>query len=330
MSDRFAALQIHKTDDGVRSELTELSLDDLMDGDVTVRVERSTVNYKDGLAVTGKAPIARISPLIPGIDLAGVVTASGHAGFSVGDRVVLNGFGVGEKHHGGYAGMARLNGDWLLKLPDGLSTSEAMAIGTAGYTAALCARALQRHGLTPDSGDVLVTGASGGVGGVAVGLLSALGFTVVAATGRPSEEPYLKSLGASRILDRAELAGDVRPLSKQLWAGCVDVAGGKTLANVLSQLKYGGAVAACGLADSPKLPAMVAPFILRGVSLLGIDSVYAPMAARVDAYAMLDAHLDRERLASMTTEIPLAEVPAAAEAILAGKVRGRTLVRLDS
>ena len=309
--------------------LTQLNDADLMDGDVTVQVEWSTVNYKDGLAVTGKSPVVRKCPLVPGIDLAGTVIASTNPAFSVGDSVLLNGWGVGEVHSGGFAGHARVKGDWLLKRPDGLDARSAMAIGTAGYTAMLAVMAIEAAGVTPGSGPVVVTGAAGGVGSTAISLLAKLGYTVAAVTGRPEEADYLKGLGASEIIDRAELTGPAKPLAKERWAGGIDSVGSTTLANVLSQTRYGGAVAACGLAGGMDLPTSVAPFILRGVSLLGIDSVNAPTARRTEAYRRLMTDLDHGKLAAMTREIDLADVPAAAVDILAGKVRGRTVVKVS-
>lgn len=328
MSETFPAYLITKTDDGQAVDLVQLTDTDLMEGDVTVRVEYSTLNYKDGLAMTGKAPIARRFPLIPGIDFAGTVESSAHPDHKPGDRVVLNGFGVGEVHHGGYAGKARINGDWLVPLPEGLTTRQAMAIGTAGYTAMLCVLALEHHGIVPDSGTILVTGAAGGVGSVAVSILSKLGYRVIGATGRSSERDYLVGLGAADIIDRAEFSGKPKPLAKERWAGAVDVAGGATLANVLSQINYGGAVAACGLADSMNLPTSVAPFILRGVTLYGIDSVMVPLPRRKEAWQRIGNDLDPERLETMATEIGLDALPAAAEAITNGKIRGRTIVRI--
>jgi len=328
MTDTFTAYLVSKTADGQLVERRRLTLDDLMEGDVTVRVEYSSLNYKDGLAMTGRAPVVRRFPLVPGIDLAGTVVASEHAGFRPGDRVVLNGFGIGEVYFGGYAGMARVKGDWLVPLPEGLSTWQAMAIGTAGYTAMLCVMALEKHGLTPDSGEILVTGASGGVGSVALSLLGRLGYQVIAATGRSEEKEYLLSLGAADIIDRKAFTGKARPLAKERWAAAIDVAGGNTLAHVLSQIRYGGAVAACGLADSMELPASVAPFILRGITLYGIDSVMAPLETRRQAWSRLRYDLDLDRLAALSTEIGFDELPEAAEAILAGRIRGRTVVRI--
>ena len=324
----FPAYLATKTDDGQSIDRTELSVDDLMDGDVTVSVEYSALNYKDGLAMTGSAPIIRQYPLVPGIDFAGTVDTSTHSGFRAGDRVVLNGYGVGETHSGGFAGMARVSGDWLVKLPDSISTRQAMAIGTAGYTAMLCVLALEQHGIAPDDGSILVTGAAGGVGSVAVAILGKLGYTVTATTGRLQESDFLKSLGASEIIDRKPFAEKPKPLAKELWSGAVDVAGGNTLANVLSQTRRGGAVAACGLAESMDLPTTVAPFILRGVTLYGIDSVMCPMGKRQLAWQRLDKDLDKALLESLSTEITFDELPEAAAAILKGQIRGRTIVKI--
>ncbi|MBV2097032.1 MAG: MDR family oxidoreductase [Candidatus Thiodiazotropha sp.] len=328
MSETFPAYLISKTDSGQVAELKTITLDELMEGDVTVKVAYSTLNYKDGLALTGKAPVIRRFPLVPGIDFAGSVVSSDHPGFKQGDQVVLNGFGVGEVHSGGYAGMARVKGDWLVSLPDGFTPRQAMAVGTAGYTAMLCVLALERHGVTPASGEVLVTGAAGGVGSVAVSILSRLGYRVTASSGRTSQRDYLIGLGAHQVIDRRELSGKVKPLAKERWAAAIDVAGGNTLANLLSQINYGGAVAACGLAESMDLPASVAPFILRGVTLYGIDSVMASIEKRRQAWQRLAKELDLEQLEKMIVEIPFEELPAAAEAILEGKVRGRALVKI--
>ncbi|MCU7867144.1 MAG: oxidoreductase [Candidatus Thiodiazotropha sp. (ex Lucinoma borealis)] len=328
MSKTFPAYLVSKTDSGQLTELTEITLDDLMDGDVTVKVDYSALNYKDGLALTGKAPVVRRFPLVPGIDFAGRVVSSNHGGFNEGDQVVLNGFGVGEVHSGGFAGMARVNGDWLVPLPQGFTTRQAMAIGTAGYTAMLCVMALEQHGVAADDGEILVTGAAGGVGSVAVSLLSRLGYRVIAATGRPAERDYLLSIGAKDIIDRNELSGKARAISKERWAGAIDVAGGNTLANVLSQINYGGAVAACGLAESMDLPTSVAPFILRGVTLYGIDSVMAPIEKRQQAWERLSKDLDLDLLETMTVETPFNDLPKVAEDILAGRVRGRTVVKI--
>jgi len=328
MANQFQGYQINKTEAGQSCELKQLSDDDLMEGDVTVEVEYSTLNYKDGLALSGKAPVVRTFPLTPGIDFAGTVTSSLNSRFKVGDKVVLNGFGVGEVHSGGYAQKARVKGDWLVSLPTGIDSRQAMAIGTAGYTAMLCVLALENHGITPDSGNILVTGASGGVGSVAVAILSKLGYRVVATTGRMEEKDYLLGLGAADVIDRAEFSGKPRPLYKELWAGAIDVAGGNTLANVLSQIKYGGAVAACGLAESMDLPTSVAPFILRGVTLYGIDSVMAPRQKREQAWARLAQDLDLKLLEDLSFDLDFADLPQAAEDILAGKIRGRAIVKI--
>lgn len=328
MANQYWGYQINKTEAGQSCELKQLTDDDLMEGDVTVEVEYSTLNYKDGLALTGKVPVVRTFPMTPGIDFAGTVTSSLNSRFKVGDKVVLNGFGVGEVHSGGYAQKARVNGDWLVSLPDGIDSRQAMAIGTAGYTAMLCVLALEKHGINPDSGDILVTGASGGVGSVAVAILSKLGYRVVAATGRMDEKDYLLGLGAADIMDRADFSGKPRPLYKELWAGAIDVAGGNTLANVLSQIKYGGAVAACGLAESMELPTSVAPFILRGVTLYGIDSVMASLQKREQAWARLAQDLDLGLLEDLSFELDFADLPQAAEDILAGKIRGRAIVKI--
>jgi len=324
----FKAILIEKAEAGQKVGLVDFDESQLMDGDVTVRVEWSTLNYKDGLALTGKAPVVRRWPMIPGIDLAGTVEQSTHKEFKPGDAVVLNGFGLGETHLGGFAEKARVKGEWLVPLPKGIGAKEAMEIGTAGYTAMLAVMALERYGIKPERGPVVVTGAAGGVGSVAIALLAKLGFHVIAATGRTGEADYLKSLGAAEIIDRAELAGPAKPLGKERWAAGVDSAGSHTLANLLSMTKYGGAIAACGLAQGLDLPTSVAPFILRGVALLGIDSVYCPQPIRREAWRRLAADLDRGKLAAMTTEMPLAKAAAAGPEILAGKVRGRILLRI--
>lgn len=324
----FKAIVIEKADKGQTVSLTEFDEANLMDGDVTVRVNWSTINYKDGLAITGKAPVVRRFPMIPGIDFAGEVETSSHPDWTRGDRVILNGFGTGETHLGAYAQKSRVKGEWLVRLPQGLSEREAMAIGTAGYTAMLAVMALERHGLKPSHGAVLVTGAAGGVGSVAVALLARLGFPVIASTGRPEEADYLKELGASEIIPRAELTGTPRPLSKERFAGVVDAVGSSTLANALSMTRYGGAVAACGLAGGMDLPGSVAPFILRGVSLLGIDSVQCPIGVRTEAWRRLALDLDRAKLAQMTREIGLDEVISVAGTILEGRVRGRIVVKI--
>jgi len=325
---QFKAIVIEKDDSNQRVALKDFSEADLMDGDVTVRVEYSTINYKDGLAVTGKAPVVRRFPMIAGVDFAGVVETSSHPGWKSGDRVILNGWGLGETHLGAYAEKARVKGDWLVRLPAGMSAREAMAIGTAGYTAMLSVMALEHAGVTPAKGPVIVSGAAGGVGSVAVALLAQLGYAVTASTGRVQEADYLKGLGASEVIARDELAGAVKPLAKERWAGGVDSVGSTTLANILSMTKYGGSVAACGLAGGMDLPTSVAPFILRGVSLLGIDSVMAPLEKRKTAWNRLEKELDRAKLAAMTTEIPLSEVIALAPEILRGAVRGRIVVKV--
>ena len=324
----FQAMVIEKADGGTKAALTTFDEANLMDGDVTVRVEYSTVNYKDGLAITGKAPVVRRFPMIAGIDFAGTVEASSHPAWKAGDKVVLNGWGLGETHLGAYAEKARVKGDWLVPLPASMSARDAMAIGTAGYTAMLAVMALDRHGLTPDMGPIAVTGAAGGVGSVAVALLAKRGFTVHAVTGRPQEADYLKELGAAEIVPRAELSGPVKPLAKERWAGGIDSVGSTTLANLLSMTRYGGAVAACGLAGGMDLPSSVAPFILRGVCLYGIDSVMCPLERRKEAWKRLETDLDRQKLATMTREIGLSELPEAAAAILKGAVRGRIVVKI--
>jgi acrylyl-CoA reductase (NADPH) len=324
----FKAIVIEKSDAGQNIGLKDFDEKDLMDGDVTVRVEWSTLNYKDGLAITGKAPVVRRFPMIPGIDLAGTVEASTHADWKPGDKVILNGWGVGETHLGAYGERARVKGDWLVRLPSSMSARDAMAIGTAGYTAMLAVMALEHHGLEPASGPVVVTGAAGGVGSVAVAILAKLGFQVTASTGRPEEADYLKRLGANEIIARKDLAGAPRPLNKERWAGGIDVVGSTTLANVISMLRYRGAVAACGLAGGMDMPATVAPFILRGVSLLGIDSVMRPAADRRAAWKRLETDLDRAKLTEMTEEIGLAGVIEAGQKIVDGRVRGRIVVKI--
>jgi acrylyl-CoA reductase (NADPH) len=324
----FKAIRIDKADKGQTVALVDFDDNDLMEGDVTVRVEWSTVNYKDGLALTGKAPVVRRFPMIPGIDLAGTVEASNSPAWKPGDKVILDGFGLGETHLGGYAARARVKGEWLVALPEGMTGRDAMAIGTAGYTAMLAVMALERQGVTPDRGPVVVTGAAGGVGSVAIVLLARLGYRVIASTGRPQEAPYLTGLGAAEIIDRAELAGTPRPLAKERWAGGIDTVGSATLANVLSMTKYGGAVAACGLAGGMDLPGSVAPFILRAVSLLGIDSVMCPLKIRREAWNRLASGLDRGKLAAMTTEVGLGQAPDFGAAIVEGRVRGRIVVKI--
>lgn len=324
----FRAVVIDKSEAGQTVELRDFDEADLMDGDVTVRVSHSTLNYKDGLALTGKAPVVRRFPMIPGVDLVGTVEASSNPEFKPGDAVVLNGWGLGETHLGAYAEKVRVKGDWLIPLPQGLSAEQAMAIGTAGYTAMLALMALERHGLRPDRGPAIVTGAAGGVGSVAVALLARAGWHVIASTGRPEEADYLKGLGAAEIIERSELNGPVRPLAKERWAAGIDSVGSTTLANILSMTRYHGAIAACGLAGGMDLPSTVAPFILRGVSLLGIDSVMAPKPLRLEAWSRLAQELDLAKLAAMTSTIPLDQVMEAGRKIVEGKVRGRVVVEI--
>lgn len=324
----FRAIVVEKAEGGTKAALTDFDEANLMEGDVTVRVEYSTVNYKDGLAITGKAPVVRRFPMIAGIDLAGTVENSSHPAWKSGDKVILNGWGCGETHLGAYGAKARVKGDWLVPLPKSMSAREAMAIGTAGYTAMLAVIALERHGLKPERGPIAVTGAAGGVGSVATTILAKLGFSVSAVTGRTGAAEYLKGLGATEIIERKELAGPPKPLAKERWAGAIDAVGSTTLANLLSMTRYGGAVAACGLAGGMDLPASVAPFILRGVCLYGIDSVMCPLPQRQEAWKRLETDLDRQKLATMTREIGLAGVPEAAASILAGQVRGRIVVKI--
>ena len=325
----FKAIRIEKAQDkGTTAALADFDDAELMVGDVTVAVEWSTVNYKDGLAVTGKAPVVRRFPMIAGIDFSGMVTESSHPKWKPGDHVICNGWGMGETHLGAYAQKARVKGDWLVRLPDGLSARDAMAIGTAGYTAMLSVLALEDHGLTPKNGPVVVTGAAGGVGSVAIALLSKLGYHVIASTGRVEEAPYLRGLGAAEVIDRAELSAPAKPLAKERWAAGIDSVGSTTLANVLSMTKYHGAIAACGLAAGMDLPSSVAPFILRGVSLLGIGSLMCPIARREQAWTRLASDLDHGKLSEMTQEIALEEVIAAGARVLAGQVRGRIVVKI--
>ena len=325
----FNAIVIDKADDVQSVSLTQVDEANLPEGNVTIDVEFSTLNFKDGLAITGTSPVVRKFPMVPGIDLAGTVRSSDHGDWQAGDKVVLNGWGVGEGHWGGLAQVARLNGDWLVPLPDAFTCAQAMAIGTAGYTAALCVEALVDAGITPDQGEILVTGATGGVGSVAVALLKKAGFTVAGSTGKASEADYLKQLGADTIIDRAELSEPGRALGKERWAGAVDSVGSHTLANVCAQIKYGGAVAACGLAQGADFKATVMPFILRGVRLLGVDSVMAPKARRLTAWARLARDLDPTLLEVIANEIGLADAIPAASDLLAGKVRGRIVVDVN-
>lgn len=329
MSDSFRALRLNKTDDGQSHEIIEMTEDALMDGDVTVAVSHSTLNYKDGLALTGAVPVVRAWPMIPGIDFAGTVESSDNPQFQPGDEVILNGWGVGEAHFGGYAQKARVKGDWLVKRPDNISATRAMAIGTAGYTAMLCVMAIEPDTPT-DAGEVLVTGAAGGVGSVAIALLSKLGYQVVASTGRPDEAEYLTKLGAARIIDRAELSEKGPPLNSENWAAVVDAVGSHTLANAIAQTRYGGTVAACGLAQGPDLPATVMPFILRGIILRGIDSVMAPQALRQEAWARLAKELDLDMLDAMTSTATLSDLPELGGKILAGQTRGRVVIDVNA
>lgn len=327
MNNTFKAIVVSRNEDKTQSvAVTGMEESGLMEGDVTIRVEATTVNYKDGLAITGRAPVIRRFPLVPGIDMAGTVTASWDPEWAPGDKVILNGWGVGETHFGAYAGMARVKGSWLLRLPQSMTPMSAMAVGTAGYTAMLCVMALERHGLTPAKGPVVVTGAAGGVGSVAIAILSGLGYQVIASTGRPEEHEFLTSLGASEIISRDELSAPGKPLGKERWAGGVDSVGSHTLANVLAMTSYGGTIAACGLAQGMDLPASVAPFILRAVTLAGVDSVMAPRALRQEAWRRIETGLDAAKLATLSTTIGFDGIIPAAEAIMAGKIRGRVVV----
>ncbi len=324
----FKAIVIDKSEAGQTVRLTDFDDNNLMDGDVTVRVEYSTLNYKDGLAITGKAPVVRRFPMIAGVDLAGTVDSSSHPNWKPGDKVILNGWGLGETYLGAYAEKARIRGDWLVRLPASMTTRDAMAIGTAGYTAMLAVMALERAGLEPARGPMIVTGAAGGVGSVAIALLAKLGYSVIASTGRPEDADYLKGLGAAEVIERKELTGPPRPLGKERWAGAVDVVGSTTLANVLAMTRYGGAVAACGLAGGMDVPTTVAPFILRGISLLGINSVMCPLPLRQEAWRRLETDLDPAMIAAMSSEIGLADVIAAGQSIVEGRVRGRIVVKI--
>ncbi|WP_342652790.1 MDR family oxidoreductase [Pseudomonas sp. F3-2] len=322
----FKGILINKDDNGYRAELTSLDESRLPEGDVTVRVAYSTLNYKDGLAITGKGPIVRAFPMVPGIDLAGTVEQSSNPEFKPGDAVLLNGWGVGEGHWGGLAQMARLEGKWLIPLPEAFTAAQSMAIGTAGYTAMLAIMALEKNDVTPDKGEILVTGANGGVGSFAIALLSRLGYQVVASTGRADQSEYLKQLGAAQIIDRATLSEPGRPLTKERWAGAIDSVGSHTLANVCASMRYRGTVAACGLAQGMDFPASVAPFILRGVTLAGIDSVTRPRQDRLDAWARLGRDLDLSVLPLISQEIGLSEVVQTAQQLMQGQVRGRVVV----
>lgn len=324
------AILIEKTDDGQSVAVKELDKSALPEGDVLVKVDYSTINYKDALAITGASPVVRKWPMVPGIDLAGTIEESSHGTWKKGDRVVLNGWGVGETHEGGLAQYARLKGDWLVALPSAFDSRQAMIIGTAGYTAALCVEALVKHGIKPEDGDILVTGASGGVGSIAIALLAKAGYSVTASTGKTAEEAYLKGLGAKNVIDRAALSEAGKPMQKELYAGVVDAAGGNTLANACAQTKYRGAVAACGLAESPKFPTTVMPFILRGVTLYGIDSVMAPLEVRKPAWERLARDLGADKLESVATDIKLADAIDVAQDVLAGKIKGRLVVDVNS
>ncbi len=324
------AILINKDDDTYAAKLSDVDESGLPDGNVTVQVDYSTLNYKDSLAITGSSPVVRNFPMVPGIDLAGTVEESSHPEYKAGDKVVLNGWGVGEVHWGGLAQKARLNGDWLVGLPEAFTPKQAMAMGTAGYTAMLCVLRLEKNGVTPELGEILVTGAAGGVGSVAISILAKLGYTVTASTGRPGEQAdYLKALGAAEIIDRKELSEKGRPLAKERWAGAVDAVGSQTLANICAAAKYGGTVAACGLAQGFDLPATVMPFILRGITLAGIDSVYCPKHRRMEAWSRLAADLDVKHIERMINEIPLSGVIDAASDQLAGKIRGRLVVDVN-
>jgi len=324
------AILIDKEEGGQRVDVTDVNEGDLPEGDVTVRIDYSSLNYKDSLAITGASPVVRSFPMIPGIDLAGTVESSEHTAFGEGDRVVLNGWGIGETRWGGFAGRARVNGDWLVPLPSAFTTRQAMAIGTAGYTAMLCVLALEDHGVVPDAGEILVTGAAGGVGSVAISVLAGLGYSVAASTGRPEEGDYLRALGVSEIIDRKELSEPGRPMTKERWAGAVDVAGSHTLANVCASMAYGGTVAACGLAQGLDFPGTVAPFILRGVNLVGVDSVYCPMPRRLEAWRRLATDIDVGLIELMAREISLEEAIPSARSQLAGNTRGRIVVDVNN
>ena len=329
MSEKFRALMIEKEEDTQTVKMVDIEDNDLMEGNVLVNVTHSTLNYKDGLAITGASPVVRSFPMIPGIDFSGIVLSSEDNKFSEGDRVVLNGYGLSESHFGGYSEKARVKSEHLLKLPENISNKQAMAIGTAGYTAMLCVLAIEDHGINPDDGIILVSGASGGVGSVAISLLSDLGYNVEASTGRLEETPYLNTLGAKTVIDRSELSEPSRPLGKERWAGAIDSVGSTTLANILAQVSYGGAVSACGLAQGMDLPSTVMPFILRGVSLLGIDSVMAPMQLRERAWKRLSENININKLEEMTIDTSLDQVEGLAKEILQGKVRGRVIVNIS-
>ena len=324
------AILVNKDDDGYRAEVAEVPESDLPDGEVSIAVDYSTLNYKDSLAITGDSPVIRSFPMVPGIDLAGTVEACSNDAFQPGDKVILNGWGVGENHWGGLAQKARLQANWLIKLPDAFTTELAMGIGTAGYTAMLCILALEKNDVKPEDGEIIVTGAAGGVGSVAIAVLAKLGFTVVASSGRPEQAGYLRSLGVAEVIERNELSEPGRPLGKERWAGAIDVVGSHTLANICAATKYGGTVTACGLAQGPDLPATVMPFILRGVSLVGIDSVYAPAELRLEAWQRLATDLDPTLIKTMMSRIGLDEVVETAQAQLLGQTLGRIVVDVNS
>jgi acrylyl-CoA reductase (NADPH) len=326
----FKGILIEKDDADYRATLSDIEESALPEGDVTIKVSHSTLNYKDGLAITGRAPVVRKFPLVPGIDLAGTVEQSSHPDYQIGDQVVLNGWGVGETHWGGLAQKARLQGEWLVPLPKAFSPRQAMAIGTAGYTAMLCVMALERHGVTPDKGEIVVTGAAGGVGSVAVAILAKLGYTVVGVTGRPEERDYIMGLGASDVMERAAFSAPGKPLGRERWAGAVDVVGSHTLANVCATTRYGGVVTACGLAGGMDLPATVAPFILRGVTLAGVDSVMCPRPLRLEAWQRLTTDLELDKLGQIAEEIGLCDVVSTATRLLDGQVRGRVIVDVNA
>jgi len=328
MSEKFKALMIEKEDDTQTVNMVEIEDNDLMEGNVLVKITHSTLNYKDGLAITGASPVVRSFPMIPGIDFSGIVLSSEDKKFSEGDRVVLNGYGLSESHFGGYSEKARVKSEHLLKLPENISNKQAMAIGTAGYTAMLCVLAIEDHDIKPDDGVILVSGASGGVGSVAISLLSDLGYDVEASTGRLEETVYLNNLGAKTVIDRSELSEPSRPLGKERWAGAIDSVGSTTLANILAQLSYGGAVSACGLAQGMDLPSTVMPFILRGISLLGVDSVMAPMQIRERAWSRLSKDINFEKLEAMIIDTSLDQIEKLAQDILEGQVRGRVVVNI--
>ncbi len=325
----FKAILIEKDDAGYRASLKDLDESRLPDGDVIVRVSYSTLNYKDALAITGKGPVVRKFPMVPGVDLAGTVEHSTHSDYEVGDTVILNGWGIGETHWGGLAQKARVDGNWLVPLRGRFTPQQAMSIGTAGYTAMLCVLALERHGVTPEHGEILVTGAAGGVGSVATAVLTRLGYTVVAVSGRPEESEYIKGLGAVEVLDRAEFEAPGKPLGKERWAGAVDVVGSQTLANVCATTRYRGVVTACGLAGGMDFPATVAPFILRGVTLAGIDSVMCPRLERLEAWRRLAQDLDISKLATISKEVGLTELLPLAAQMLNGELRGRVVVDVN-